>query len=79
MNNMNLIIQEDRATYPSFSRIIRSSLERFLCPNHLIKSGDMSLFSGLISITTESSTKGVTLAPLPVLTSALNPDWKSEM
>lgn len=68
-----------RRTYPSFKRMTRSSLERFLSASHLTKSGDMSLFDGLISITTDSSTYGVTLAPQPVFTRALSPDWKSEM
>lgn len=42
--------------YPSFNLIMRSSLERFLSRNHLTNSGDISLFSGLTSITAGSST-----------------------
>jgi hypothetical protein len=60
--------------YPSFRRMIRSSLERFLPRSHLRNSGDMSLLSGFMSITTDSSTYGVTRAPDPVLTSARSPD-----
>lgn len=65
--------------YPSFTRIIRSSVERFRRANQLRNWGDISLFFGSMSTTVDSSTNGVTLAPLPVLIKALNPDWKSEI
>lgn len=42
--------------YPSFNRIIRSSLDRFLSASHLTNSGDMSLFDWSISTTIDSST-----------------------
>lgn len=66
-------------TYPSFSRITRSSLERLRSESQLRKFGDKSLLFLVTSTTVVDLTKGATLAPQPAFTRALNPEWKSDM